>query len=166
MENQPNILILTLGNSFCFIDRKSCILYVSDSIGEKAYTCQKCSISRDEEEVKKMTREIVLLSDKASSLLSSGSILVLLSMIKCPWNKKKKSSAAKWLSPLFIPSNKLTLIRENRYHWSRFYLQDNWAARAEAVPCFLNHFTAHTWNTAEGIFLPLVGAQTELYLTL
>ena len=84
MENQPNILILALGNSFCFIDHKSCILYVSDSIGEKAYTCQKCSISRDEEEVKKMTREIVLLSDKASSLLSSGSILVLLSMIKCP----------------------------------------------------------------------------------
>jgi Zn-finger protein len=56
---------------------KSHILCVSDSIGEKGYTCQKCGISRDEEEVKKMTREILLLSDKASSFVSSGSILYL-----------------------------------------------------------------------------------------
>jgi len=63
---------------------QACDGFLLPESGEKAYTCQKCSISRDEEEVKKMTREIVLLSDKASSLLKSGSILVLLSMIKCP----------------------------------------------------------------------------------
>ncbi|CAM0875243.1 unnamed protein product [Alopecurus aequalis] len=40
--------------------------------GRKAYTCQKCGICRDGEEVKKVSSEIQLLSDKASSLLSSG----------------------------------------------------------------------------------------------
>ncbi|RLN17749.1 histone-lysine N-methyltransferase ASHR1 [Panicum miliaceum] len=52
---------------------EACDGFLLPESGEKAYTCQKCSISRDEEEVKKTTREIVLLSDKASSLLSSGS---------------------------------------------------------------------------------------------
>jgi SET and MYND domain-containing protein len=52
------------------------MLCLSDSIGKKAYTCQKCSVSRDEEEIKKMRSEILQLSDKASSFLSSGSILV------------------------------------------------------------------------------------------
>lgn len=40
--------------------------------GKKAYTCQKCGICRDGEEVKKVSSQILLLSDKASSLLSSG----------------------------------------------------------------------------------------------
>lgn len=52
----------------------TCCVYLT--IGKKAYTCQKCSVSRDEEEIKKMRSEILLFSDKASSFLSSGSILV------------------------------------------------------------------------------------------
>lgn len=44
-------------------------------VGEKAYKCQKCSVSRDEGEIEKMRSEIATLSDKASSFLSSGSIL-------------------------------------------------------------------------------------------
>ncbi|CAL4935494.1 unnamed protein product [Urochloa decumbens] len=51
---------------------QACDGFLLPEPGEKAYTCQKCSISRYEEEVKKMTREILLLSDKASSFLSSG----------------------------------------------------------------------------------------------
>ncbi|CAN6298103.1 unnamed protein product [Urochloa humidicola] len=51
---------------------QACDGFLLPEPGKKAYTCQKCSISRDEEEVTKMTREIPLLSDKASSFLSSG----------------------------------------------------------------------------------------------
>ncbi|CAN6292193.1 unnamed protein product [Urochloa humidicola] len=51
---------------------QACDGFLLPEPGEKAYTCQKCSISRDEEEVKRMAREILLLSDKASSFLSSG----------------------------------------------------------------------------------------------
>ncbi|CAN6303777.1 unnamed protein product [Urochloa humidicola] len=51
---------------------QACDGFLLPEPGKKAYTCQKCSISRDEEEVTKMTREILLLSDKASSFLSSG----------------------------------------------------------------------------------------------
>ncbi|OEL14493.1 Histone-lysine N-methyltransferase ASHR1 [Dichanthelium oligosanthes] len=59
---------------------QACGGFLLPDSGEKAYTCQKCSISRDEEEVKKMTREILLLSDKASSFLSSGSILIYMEL--------------------------------------------------------------------------------------
>jgi [histone H3]-lysine4/36 N-trimethyltransferase SMYD len=52
------------------------MLCLSDTIGKKAYTCQKCGASRDVEEINKMRSEILQLSDKASSFLSSGSILV------------------------------------------------------------------------------------------
>ncbi|CAN6281733.1 unnamed protein product [Urochloa humidicola] len=51
---------------------QACDGFLLPEPGEKAYTCQKCSISRDEEEVKRMAREILLLSDKASLFLSSG----------------------------------------------------------------------------------------------
>ena len=53
----------------------------STSLGKKAYTCRKCGIYRDGEEVKKVSREILLLSDKASSLLSSGSILFTIKLL-------------------------------------------------------------------------------------
>ncbi|KAL6637067.1 hypothetical protein ACP70R_024639 [Stipagrostis hirtigluma subsp. patula] len=52
---------------------QSCDGYLLPDSGEKTYTCQKCSISRDDEEMKKMRSEIQMLSDKASSFLSSGS---------------------------------------------------------------------------------------------
>jgi [histone H3]-lysine4/36 N-trimethyltransferase SMYD len=52
------------------------MLCLSDTIGKKAYTCQKCGASRDVEEIKNMRSKILQLSDKASSFLSSGSILV------------------------------------------------------------------------------------------
>lgn len=68
--------MLKLENSFCWTGHLYCMLCLSDSIGKKAYPCQKCSVSRDEEEIKKMRSEILLLLDKASSFLSSGSILV------------------------------------------------------------------------------------------
>lgn len=45
------------------------------SVGNKGYTCQKCSTSRDGEELQKMASDVLLLSDKVSSLVSSGSIL-------------------------------------------------------------------------------------------
>ncbi|KAF7095221.1 hypothetical protein CFC21_097442 [Triticum aestivum] len=51
---------------------QKCDGFLLPDSGKKAYACQKCSISRDEEEVKKVSSEILLLSDKASSLLSSG----------------------------------------------------------------------------------------------
>ncbi|XP_048569279.1 histone-lysine N-methyltransferase ASHR1-like [Triticum urartu] len=54
---------------------QKCDGFLLPDSGKKAYACQKCSISRDEEEVKKVSSEILLLSDKASSFLSSGSIL-------------------------------------------------------------------------------------------
>ncbi|KAL6909510.1 hypothetical protein ACP4OV_001791 [Aristida adscensionis] len=52
---------------------QSCNGYLLPASGEKAYKCQKCSVSRDEEEIEKMRSEIATLSDKASSFLSSGS---------------------------------------------------------------------------------------------
>lgn len=51
---------------------QKCDGFLLPDSGKKAYACQKCSISRDGEEVKKMTSEILLLSEKASSFLSSG----------------------------------------------------------------------------------------------
>ncbi|XP_062214848.1 histone-lysine N-methyltransferase ASHR1 isoform X2 [Phragmites australis] len=51
---------------------KTCDGFLLPNSGKRAYTCQKCSISRDEEEVKRMRSEILMLSDKASSFLSSG----------------------------------------------------------------------------------------------
>ncbi|KAK3149596.1 hypothetical protein QOZ80_3AG0219600 [Eleusine coracana subsp. coracana] len=51
---------------------QTCDGFLLHDSGKNAYTCQKCSSSRDEEEVKRMTSEILLLSDKASSFLSSG----------------------------------------------------------------------------------------------
>ncbi|TKV91821.1 hypothetical protein SEVIR_9G123000v4 [Setaria viridis] len=51
---------------------QACDGFLLPESGGRSYTCQKCSISRDEEEIKKMTREILLLSDKASSFVSLG----------------------------------------------------------------------------------------------
>ncbi|KAJ1293970.1 hypothetical protein BS78_01G111000 [Paspalum vaginatum] len=51
---------------------QACDGFLLPDSGKKAYTCQKCGVSRDEEEVKKMRSEILLLSDKASSFRSSG----------------------------------------------------------------------------------------------
>ncbi|CAD6206318.1 unnamed protein product [Miscanthus lutarioriparius] len=55
---------------------QACDGFLLPDSGKKDYTCQKCSVSRDEEEIKKMRSEILQLSDKASSFPSSGSILV------------------------------------------------------------------------------------------
>ncbi|WVZ60218.1 hypothetical protein U9M48_010269 [Paspalum notatum var. saurae] len=51
---------------------QACDGFLLPDSGKKAYTCQKCGVSRDDEEVKKMRSEILLLSDKASSFRSSG----------------------------------------------------------------------------------------------
>jgi len=55
---------------------QACDGFLLPNSGKKAYTCQKCGASRDVEEIKNMRSEILQLSDKASSFLSSGSILV------------------------------------------------------------------------------------------
>lgn len=51
---------------------QNCDGFLLPDSGKKAYTCQKCSMCRDGEEVKKLSSEILLLSDKASSFVSSG----------------------------------------------------------------------------------------------
>ncbi|KAG8062260.1 hypothetical protein GUJ93_ZPchr0003g16474 [Zizania palustris] len=51
---------------------QKCDGFLLSNSENNAYTCQKCSISRDGEELKKMASEVLLLSDKASSFASSG----------------------------------------------------------------------------------------------
>lgn len=51
---------------------QACDGFLLPNSGKKAYTCQKCGASRDVEEIKNMRSEILQLSDKASSFLSSG----------------------------------------------------------------------------------------------
>ncbi|AQK63624.1 Histone-lysine N-methyltransferase ASHR1 [Zea mays] len=59
---------------------QACDGFLLPNSGKKAYTCQKCGASRDVEEIKNMRSEILQLSDKASSFLSSGSILIYLEL--------------------------------------------------------------------------------------
>lgn len=42
---------------------------------KKSFTCQQCGLARDQEEIKMTASEVERLSEKASSILSSGSIL-------------------------------------------------------------------------------------------
>ncbi|XP_015632311.2 histone-lysine N-methyltransferase ASHR1 isoform X3 [Oryza sativa Japonica Group] len=51
---------------------QKCDGFLLPNAGNKGYTCQKCSTSRDGEELQKMASDVLLLSDKVSSLVSSG----------------------------------------------------------------------------------------------
>ncbi|KAL5209790.1 hypothetical protein ABZP36_005413 [Zizania latifolia] len=69
---------------------QKCDGFLMPNSENKAYTCQKCSISRDEKELKKMASEVLLLSDKASSILSSGNNSEACSMYKIVEEQERK----------------------------------------------------------------------------
>lgn len=43
---------------------------------KKAFRCQQCGLVRDKQEIKKIASEVEQLLEKASTILSSGSILI------------------------------------------------------------------------------------------
>lgn len=49
---------------------------------KKAFLCQQCGLARDQQEIKKIASEVAELSEKASSILSSGSILICVHLLK------------------------------------------------------------------------------------
>ncbi|XP_052148464.1 histone-lysine N-methyltransferase ASHR1 [Oryza glaberrima] len=61
---------------------QKCDGFLLPNAGNKGYTCQKCSTSRDGEELQKMASDVLLLSDKVSSLVSSGNNSEVGSMYK------------------------------------------------------------------------------------
>lgn len=49
---------------------------------KKAFVCQQCGLTRDQQQIKKIASEVAELSEKASTVLSSGSILICEHLLK------------------------------------------------------------------------------------
>ncbi|KAK2971010.1 hypothetical protein RJ640_023442, partial [Escallonia rubra] len=95
-----------------------------------SFICQQCGLTRDKEDLKKITGEVNLLSEKASMLLSSGRILrcsaeIYISMELHRW--EEALAYCRWTIPVYQrvypeihPSLGLQYYTCGKLEWSRF----------------------------------------------